>query len=283
MPLQDAIPDRLKFRWRPFVLRRREAWWKAHAGEVRSFLFDVQPGVRLRLHLDSELSRLIYCRHFESTERAFLNAFLRPGDTFVDVGANIGLFTVIAASRVGPRGRVFSFEPTPETFARLIENVEANGFEHVSCQQLALSDQTGNLEITKSLDGFDAWNSLAQPKMGERFATAKIPTMSWDGFAQEHDLVGRVTMMKIDVEGWESRVLLGARQFLSRSDAPTLQVEFTDGAAMAAGSSCCEIYNLLEEFGYTMFLFDPGKRALVLDPLRSEYPNANLFAFGYSL
>src|SRR6266699_2559349 len=149
MHLTDIIPDRLRFRFNQLVDRRREAWWKAHAGESRSFLFDLQPGVRIRLHLNSELCRLIYCRHFEATEREFLNRFLRPGDTFVDVGANIGLFTLIAARLVGPQGRVLSFEPTPETFARLTKNVQTNRLENVSCQQLALSDRAGEMEFTR--------------------------------------------------------------------------------------------------------------------------------------
>src|ERR1041384_4654307 len=136
MQLKTLIPDRLKFRWKQLVHRRREAWWKAHAGEPRSFLSHLQPGVRMRLYLDSELCRLIHCRHFETTEREFLNGFLRSRDVFVDVGANIGLFTLIAARLVGPQGQVGSFEPTPETFARLKDNVQTNGFENVTCEPL---------------------------------------------------------------------------------------------------------------------------------------------------
>ncbi len=232
----------------------------------------------MNLYLDSELCRLIYYRHFEANERKFLNSFLRPGDTFVDIGANIGLFTLIAASIVGPEGRVWSFEPTPETFARLTRNVQTNAFDNVGCHQLAVSDSIGEMEITKSVDGFDAWNSLATPKMGNSFANAKIRTTTWDAFAQEHKLLNRVTMMKIDVEGWENRVLVGGRNVLSGANAPVLQVEFTDGAAVAANSSCRELYESLVGMGYRMFVFDPGPSVLVPDPLRDNYPNANLIA-----
>ena len=278
MPLTNLIPGRIKSRWQHAVQRRRENWWMAHAGEARSFSYRLQPGVRIHLHLDSELSRLIYCRHFEAAEREFLNNFLRPGDTFVDVGANIGLFTLIAVNRVGAEGQVIAFEPTPETFARLVQNVQSSGCRNISCEQLALSDKSGKIEMTKSIDGFDAWNSLASPKKGQALVKGTIQATTWTDYAQEHGLAGRVTMMKIDVEGWETWVLEGGRKFLSRADAPLLQVEFTDGAARAAGSSCRELYERLTGMGYGIFAFDVENRQLIPDALRKEYPNANLYA-----
>jgi FkbM family methyltransferase len=274
----SLLPDTVRYRWARFVDRRRAAWWQRHAGTSRSFLFELQPGVRIRLHLDSELCRLLYTRHFEMTERLFANLFLRPGDTFVDVGANVGVFTLIAASRVGATGRVVAFEPTPATFQRLNENIRTNGFGNVEAHELALSDEIGNTVIATATDGLDAWNSLAVQAAGPRFSESSTRTVTWDQFSDAHQLTGRATMMKIDVEGWECRVLEGARSVLSRPDAPTLQVEFTDAAARAAGSSCSELYATLSDLGYRMFLFDLCERTLVPDPLRSEYPYVNIIA-----
>jgi len=95
---------------------------------------------------------------------------------------------------------------------------------------------------------------------------------------RQEGLAGAVTMMKIDVEGWENRVLAGGSESLSRPDAPVLQVEFTDAAARSAGSSCRELYGMLESMGYRMFVFDPARRVLVADPIRESYPYANLIA-----
>ena len=168
----------------------------------------------MRLYGDSELSRLIYCRHFEMTERAFLNNFLRSGDVFVDVGANIGLFTLIAAARVGQAGRVVAFEPTTATNERLTDNVRLNNLGNVTCVSAALSDSSGQLELVQSMDGFDAWNSLTRPTMGSAFSNEMVDVVAWDQYATQHNLVGVVTMMKIDVEGWESRVLAGGGDIL---------------------------------------------------------------------
>ena len=248
------------------------------AGRDWSFVSELQPGLKIRLHGDSELCYLIYCRHFESNEREFLNRFLRPGDVFVDVGANIGLFTLIAAERAGPEGKVLAFEPTAKTFGRLVENVRLNELSNVECLKLALSDSRGHLQLTQCSDGYDAWNSLARPVIGGSLQTSQIEAVDWDQFARERGLLGSITMMKIDVEGWEARVLEGGKEFFARSDAPMLQVEFTDEAAEAAGSSCHALYDCLEGYGYKMFVYDPGEKRLVAESKREKYPFLNLLA-----
>jgi FkbM family methyltransferase len=273
-----TLPERLRLEWRQYIKRRRLAWWESQVSKSQYVETTIQPDVRMRLYFDSQLSQRIYCRDFELKERWFLNAFLKRGDAFVDIGANIGLFTLIAAHRVGNAGYVYAFEPCSRTYQRLLANVTLNGLANVSCYQLALSDDATQLNMNVSLDGFDAWNSLAQPIAGHSFAVETVNCTTWDSFAREHNLFGRVTMMKIDVEGWETRVLLGASETLSRMDAPVLQVEFTEEASRAAGSSCAELYHLLEDRGYQMFVYDVKSRKLVRDPLRESYPYLNLIA-----
>ena len=272
------FPDRLKSRWNLFEHRLRERRWASLRGRPETFVMGLQPGLKIRLYGDSELCRLIYLRNFEAAERDFLKRFLRPGDLFIDVGANIGLFTLIAAAHVGPTGRVVAFEPTPVTYSRLLDNVRLNQFANVTCNKLALSDRSERLKLVRSTDGFDAWNSLARPTSGNACSDELIQTIEWDRYAREGNLIGSATMIKIDVEGWESRVIAGGNEVFSREDAPVLQVEFCDAAAEAAGTSCRHLYKYLESFGYRMFCYDFSKRALIEDPLREEYPYVNLMA-----
>ena len=238
----------------------------------------IESGIKMRLDSDSELARLIYLENFERSERQFLASLLRRGDIFVDVGANIGLYALTAARCVGKQGEVYAFEPCAETYGRLLDNIKLNGFENIFCYPMALSDASVETEMTVSMDGYDAWNSLASPISGERFRTEKVSCTSWDHFAKEHDLVGRVTMMKIDVEGWESRVLKGALSTLSRDNAPILQVEFEDRTSLSGGSSCNELYCMLENLGYQMFVYHPDSNTLIPDPVREQYAYANLIA-----
>lgn len=275
---KGTLLGRLRWEWRQYIKRKRLAWWDCQIGKREDVESKVQPGIRIRLYFDSRLSQSIYCGDFEWRERQFLSAFLRPGDVFVDIGANIGLYTLIAAHRVGSTGHVYALEPCSKAYQRLLANVQLNHLTNVSCYQLALSDRVAQLDMTISLDGFDAWNSLAQPIRGNSFAVETVNAVTWDDFAQEHNLVGCVTMMKIDVEGWESRVLSGGYQVLSQTDAPVLQVEFTEQAGQSAGSSCVKLYHLLEELGYQMFVYDAKSKRLVRDPLRANYSYLNLIA-----
>lgn len=258
--------------------RRRRERWQALRTERSKVEFEIHPGVRVHLHPDSKLCELIYCDDFEHIERQFLSAFLAPGDIFVDVGANLGLFSLIAARLAGSSGRVYAFEPCSQAFTHLQENIALNGFTNVECFRLALSDTNAPLAMTISLDGFDAWNSAGHPTAGTMFGTETIDSVTWDEFAQNHNLIGRTAMMKIDVEGWETRVLAGGEYCLSRDDAPVLQVEFTDDAALSTGSSCTSLYRMLQDFGYQMFRYDARAKCLLPDPLRQAYPYQNLIA-----
>lgn len=242
--------------------------------------FDVRLGsdVAIRLYRDDALSKLIFVEDFERRERRFLRAFLRRGDIFVDVGANLGLFTVLAARCVGPEGRVLAFEPCRRAFTRLQANVNLNRLSNVECYRTALSDSEAALPMKVSLGEFDAWNSLGGRPPGLEFSTETVSCVAWDAFARANRLVGRVAMIKVDVEGWETRVLRGGAETLSRDDAPVLQVEFSDQAAAAAGSSCQELYRCLEGMGYRLYVYDEEERTLVQDPLRGEYPYQNLIA-----
>lgn len=274
---RHTLRERLQWRWRQRIRRKRLAWWQSQAGN-RQVEVRIQAGLRMQLYPDCYLSRLIYCEDYEPSERDFLKRFLKPGDIFVDIGANIGLYTVLAGRYVGERGHVYAFEPCAKTYQRLLANVKLNKLANVSCCQTALSDHSGCLDLTVSLDGFDACNSFSQPVFGEQFASERVATIAWDEFAGEHSLVGRVAMMKIDVEGWETYVVEGGARTLARDDAPILQVEFNDQSALPAGTSGQRLYRTLGALGYQMSVYDAKAQTLTPHPVQDSYPWLNLIA-----
>jgi FkbM family methyltransferase len=269
---------RLRVRTARSAVARR--WWRTQGRFGRtSFVHRLSPDVQIRLFLDSEFCRLFYLDGIEHGEIRFFRRFLRPGDVVLDVGANIGVFTLVSAAAVGPSGRVIAFEPAAETFARLLGNVELNGFANVRCVRSALSDRAGEATLASSVGGFDAWNSLADvPYTGGEFRRETVPVQTLDRFLEGAEIPRPVTLMKLDVEGLEARVLKGARRLLARDDAPVLQVEFTDAAAEAAGSSCGELYGLLVEYGFRMYRYDRWSDRLYPAPPCDAYPYDNLYA-----
>lgn len=269
-----SIRTGLHNRW--FV--RRLASWEKIRNTPGSIVSHIGDRLRMRLHGDSLLCEMLYTGSFEAETRGFFEAFLRHGDCFLDVGANVGLYTLVAARIIGRSGRVHAFEPCTGTFERLQENVRLNRLNNVSCHQIALSNENARAELTLAKGGFDAWNSLGRPYMGEAAGRETVTTVTLDSFAKEHGLAGRITAIKIDVEGWENQVLAGADELLSARDAPVLCIEFTEEAAQFADSSCRVLYQRLERLGYRMYSVGPKREDLQPFPAREPFPHVNLLA-----
>jgi len=149
----------------------------------------------IKLYADSRLSELIRYGGFERTERTFVERFLRSGDIFVDVGANAGLYTILAAGIVGPIGHVLSFEPCRRTHARLVENVRRNKFQNVTLVCAALSNSRGSARLCLAPQEMDAWHSLATPINIENVESEEVITMTWDGYCAEHSFDRIVRLM----------------------------------------------------------------------------------------
>ena len=137
----------------------------------------------------------------------------------MDVGANVGQFTLVAARRVGPSGRVHAYEPTPELAAHILRNLELNGLENVAVNAVAVSDVAGRASLHFVELDDPGENSIVNPSPGTR--TLEVPTVTLDGYLAEH-AVGTVSVIKMDIEGAEMPALLGARNLLSGDDSPVL-------------------------------------------------------------
>jgi FkbM family methyltransferase len=270
------VPSRIRIGLHNRWYRHHAARWQRIADTPRSLILRVGPRVHMRLYGDSRVCEMIYFGQFEQETLNFFNAFLRRGDVFLDLGANVGLFTLFAARAVRSSGHVHSFEPSSRAYGRLVENVVLNRLKNVSCLRVALSDVPGEADLKIATDRFDAWNSLGQPYMGGIAGHEAVKTTTLDRFAREHDLFGKIAAIKIDVEGWECHVLTGGVELLSRPDAPVLCVEFTEEAAHLANSSCAELYRALERLGYQ--IFSVGVGTLVPFRFREQFPNLNLLA-----
>ncbi|MGK4569300.1 FkbM family methyltransferase [Flavobacterium sp. 3HN19-14] len=229
--------------------------------------------VKINLYKNSVLSRDIY-NGFEKEEIDFLKELLREGDTFVDIGANVGLFSLHAAAIVGNSGSVISFEPSPETFKRLTENIHLNDFENIDARNIGLSDVAGQLAFHVSENGHDAWNSFANSDGKKLQKSIQVPVSTLDEELQ-HTEKSRIKLVKIDVEGWEKFVLLGGKKFLT-DFSPTLMVEFTDANTFSAGYPIHDIYDFVENCNYKWHRIQNGN--LVTEPKRLYYPYDNLIA-----
>jgi FkbM family methyltransferase len=221
---------------------------------------------------------LIY-EGFENSEIDFLNAFLSAGDCFIDIGANVGLFSLYASKKVGSAGSVISFEPSRITYDRLLENLELNGITNVRPFKLGLSDRDELLELNVSADGHDAWNTFVKSDENKFSSKEAVQVKPFDSFSEEYSInSGDISLIKLDVEGFEINVLKGALNLLSKENAPVFMVEFTDNNSISAGHCCHELYKLMLQYGYFWYTYDATSKKLKPEPMRLNYPYNNLIA-----
>lgn len=191
---------------------------------------------------DKGLERSIYERGIYEAGTLFaLSQILQPGDTFIDVGANIGLMTIAGSGFVNSQGQVFSFEPIPYIFNILNYNVTLNQRENIEIFEIALGARQESRAIYEQSEINRGSASLIRPSTFSDSFTINVRTV--DNFVSEQD-IGIVNCLKIDVEGWELEVINGARRLLSTPDAPVVIVEYSNLHPVHNGS-LLDIYDLL--------------------------------------
>lgn len=181
--------------------------WEAHielpTGAVMAAPFGEIQG--MSLILDS-------CWEPEVTER--LLATLKPGDVFLDVGANMGYYTLLASRLVGESGLVVAFEPSPKNLQKLASNVAANNLTNVAIVSMALSDQADIARLWSAPYYNTGVCSLSEDSAASKSAFHWVPTTRLDELGCVANLAPRARLLKLDAEGVEMHVLRGAVNFL---------------------------------------------------------------------
>ena len=174
---------------------------------------------------------------------------LQPGDCFIDVGANCGVFTLLAAEQVGPDGLVVAFEPCFSTFAKLVRNIGLNALDNVLPFNMALAALTQPELLDNSATGHSGRFSIANEPVetGER-----VMTLSISDFPGLLKLISdRSITVKIDVEGFEYAVLQGLQPILDLPQTRAAVVEVDDRNLGRYGAKASEVFGLLERHGFT--------------------------------
>jgi len=175
----------------------------------------------------------------------------------VDIGANFGYYTLIAANLVGDKGKVFAFEPEPENYALLVRNIEVNGYKNIIPVQKAISNKTGttNLFLFEKNKG---QHTIYEPRSYWKSIVVESITLD-DYFSEQQD---SVDVIKMDIEGAEILALLGMDRIIKQ--APNLKIftEFVPTKLRAGGSSPEEFLNKVTEYGFKLHLINERKQLI---------------------
>jgi FkbM family methyltransferase len=208
-----------------------------HPRDDRVALFHTPDGLRLHLDLGTYPDCCMAFGLYELDTARVLRRMLRPGDTFVDGGANIGYFALLAAKAVGPRGRVHAFEPQPENRKRLADHAAANELQDIiTIHPLALSDKAGFVQLhTYANPAANHGQSTMFILPGTETRTVNVETVRLDDYLP--DIAPR--LIKLDIEGAEPLAISGMAQTLRR-ERPAVIVELNAATLGRAGFSVRE-------------------------------------------
>lgn len=241
---------------RPVSALARYAAWQIGSRIKRDHIHPWIAGTRLAVRNGmTGATGNIYCGLHEFADMAFVIHALRPGDLFLDIGANVGSYTVLASGVCGARS--IAFEPDPGTARNLHRNVAVNDIGGlVTVHETALGAEAGQVSFTV---GRDTVNRVADSSEGE---TRLVPLSCLD------DIPGALepTVIKLDVEGYEDQVLAGAARTLASASLIAVETEALDGP----------IARTLESHGFQRRFYDPFARRL-LDAPGAHAPSNALF------
>jgi FkbM family methyltransferase len=213
-------------------------------------------GMAIRILPGEQLSRALYVSGtYEPNTLCALRSLLQPGDTFIDVGANTGVISLVASRWVGPTGRIYSFEPSRREYDNLLANVMQNAARNVTPVRAAVTSASGSATLRVAPSSYAGLNTLgsAFPYAGvdiERLES--VETITLDAFAERQRL-DRVAVIKLDVEGSEGDVLQGSRRLLE-DHRPAIIAEIMARSLVAKETTVESLERLLKDAGYRLFL-----------------------------
>ncbi len=200
----------------------------------------------------------------------FLLSVSRPGQVFVDIGANVGYYSILGGLRVHPGGEVWSFEPLPDLYAMMSDNMVMNGYSPMARRHcLALSDHEGTADL-RIFDGYLATSTLRQPsedfiantekETGRKSRTLKVNLARLDDVMRD---VAAINVMKIDAEGHEPAIIRGAEQILGRSANARIVMEFVPPTMGRAESM--DLLALVRRLGFSIFVLEADYSVISFD------------------
>jgi len=231
---------------------RRLDYWRTGSVEIEGLTFHLNPD-------DEVISEIMVdSGTWEATETAVIRRLLRPGDTFIDIGANIGYYTVVASKVVGDAGQVIAFDPDPVSFELLKRNVEENDCKNVTLLQKALSSEPGTLKLFLNESNKGAHRIF--DRSGEK-EFVEVEAMRLDDYLEAHS--GEIQLIKIDTEGAEGLILMGMRETLRRHQEVNVLMEFAPKLLNDSSVGAREVLTEVSSLGFKILDIDEYSGRLV--------------------
>ena len=226
-------------------------------------------GYDLLVLANEDVGRLIhYVNSYEQAETRYLLNVIRKDSVCLDVGANVGYFTMLMA-KIASSGCVHAFEPMALNSSLLKSSVALNQFANVKVNQFAVGDMVGETSFTESADG--AYSSMEDTGRKPSARKITVPVLTLDGYIDDNN-IDRVDVIKVDVEGAEGLVIAGASRLLTdvKRRPKVMLLELYDENLNVFGTSVSSIMTKMLAFGYEIFVLNGNAEPIAYKP---EYKN----------
>ncbi len=233
--------------------------------------------IKLAVFLDSEISRCVYIEGvYEPNQFYFLSKFLKKGMVFIDVGANVGLYSLFASRLVGKTGQVVAIEPSLREFNRLKQNLKMNKIKNLKALKLALTNRDAIKKLNVAISPYEGHNSFGPfgYETTKIDHTEDVVTKTLDKLVQKTK-IKQIDAIKIDVKGAELSVLEGGLQTLKLLK-PLPLMELSDRTLTKQGSNSNQIWKLLSRLSYIIYEFNQSSGKLQKAKQKKYYDGENI-------
>lgn len=208
--------------------------------------------------LDETISQeLLLSRQWEEFESEIFAKNIRPGDVVIDIGAHIGWYTLLAAKLVGPKGKVYAFEPDTTNFNLLEKNIIANGYKNVQSVKMAVTNTAGRAKLFLNNENTGDHHIFATEEIRESIT---IQTTTLDKyFTRANKTIG---LIKMDIQGSEMNALIGAKNILKKNNNLKIITEFQPASILQSGHKPTEFLALLRKYGFKIYQIDEFHKVL---------------------
>lgn len=197
---------------------------------------------------------------YEEYETEIFKSLITSDTTLIDIGANIGYYTLIATNLI-KKGKIYSFEPVDSNYELLIKNIALNNSKNVKTFQKAVSNKKGKMKIyvdEKNLGN----HSLSKKNVPNEMGFKEIETITLDSFLNDsNNTISNTIVIKIDTQGAEGLIIEGAQDLLLKDNIKIL-MEFWPNGLRNMGTDPLELLNKLQEYGFDMRLIDGKSKTL---------------------
>lgn len=205
-------------------------------------------------------------KYYDQANQLLIRKLLGEGDTYIDIGANLGIHTLAASRVVGDKGLVIAVEPNPEAYSHLMAHLVINRVTNVRPFNVGLSDSAGDLELRGSSEHTGTFTFRAA---SQSTRSVKVPVILGDQIIDKSILQKRV-LVKVDTEGFEHRVIRGLKELMFYKEVGFV-IEVTDQWLRETGSSAVELYAELRKHGFRPYrvrlVYSWFRPVLKLDPV----------------